>query len=196
MPNKKKSTNLKLLEGTHKVSRDGEVGEPQDMGPEDQEPKIVKKPTFVKGKAAKHWRRIVPLMQKHGLLSDIDSDQLARYCILLSRYYKAEVEIAKEGEVIMMVVGKAMNRAGRPSLGNPEQDPDDSHDPKKNLKDSHEVVYKRPTKNPWVAISKDCSQELRRYEKAMRMTNDSNPDLHAKPKGKKGAKKGAERFFK
>ena len=197
MANKRKSAESKLLSGTLPKSQAGihvldlpdDSSVPENAFSEDEnQSKSIKKPSILKGEAAKHWRRLLPLMERHGLISNIDSDQLARYCILLARNYEAEAHVIEEGAVILVEIGRTREREGiRPKVGRPKEG------------DEEPIVksYQKPSRNPWIGIAKDCSQELRRYERAMKMTNDSNPELHSKRKPVKNAKKktGPERFF-
>lgn len=197
MVNKRTNRNVKLVTGTHRKDRDRDTENDQneaDYGQNEVE-KPLKRPKFLKRRAIIHWNRLLPLMQEHRLISEIDSHQLARYCLLLVRFEEAEAEIAKNGAVVMMEIGRTRERAGRPTLEEGTVDGNDEKD--KNLEAPLVKVYRTPKKNPWVPISKDCFQELLRLERAMRMTNDSNPDLHGKRKDKKGknGKMTKERFF-
>lgn len=185
MPKPEKSEHLKSVLGTN---RKGRGRNPLEDGNEIDEVEIPKKrmrrPSFIQGAAAKHWKRLLPLMEDHNLISEIDSDQLARYCITLSRYYEAEKHIMEEGAVVMAEMTRNRERSGRPTGA--ERDGDVPEIVK---------VYTKPIKNPWIAISEKSSAECRQYEKSMRMTNDSNPELHSKSRKKPGKPKGASRFF-
>jgi len=90
MPNYPKPTALKLLEG-NPGKRPLNVNEPQP------DASIPDCPAFVKGEARKEWKRIVPELEKLGLLTRIDMAGLAAYCVAFGRWADAERELRKHG---------------------------------------------------------------------------------------------------
>ncbi|MFL5328388.1 MAG: phage terminase small subunit P27 family [Gemmataceae bacterium] len=69
-----------------------------------QEPKPVTKeppkPAWLKGHAAKEWKRIVPELLQLGLLAKIDQTALASYCQATAELMLATKVLDKEGRVV------------------------------------------------------------------------------------------------
>lgn len=57
-------------------------------------------PEYLTGDAEKCWRRLARELFDAGLLTTIDRDALAAYCVAYARWRKAESQLAGEGEVI------------------------------------------------------------------------------------------------
>ena len=57
-------------------------------------------PASLDGVAAECWRRLARELYDAGLLSNIDRDALANYCIAFARHQKAEEMIAKSSEML------------------------------------------------------------------------------------------------
>jgi len=57
-------------------------------------------PAHLDAVAKREWRRLVGPMAAAGMLSIVDRDVLASFCVLHSRHLQAEAEIAKGGAVI------------------------------------------------------------------------------------------------
>jgi P27 family predicted phage terminase small subunit len=85
-----KPTALKRLTGTDRGGGDG----PQPSND------IPKPPDHLNPIARREWRRLVKQLHPLGLLTNIDGDQLALYCVAYSRWCAAEVELAKSGVVV------------------------------------------------------------------------------------------------
>jgi len=56
-------------------------------------------PSWLDKDAKAAWRQLVPLLEEMRVLTRIDSNALARYCRLWSRWRKAEKFIEEKGEV-------------------------------------------------------------------------------------------------
>jgi P27 family predicted phage terminase small subunit len=57
-------------------------------------------PDNLEGEAAKCWHRLARELYDAGLLSNIDRDALANYCIAYARHQKAEEMVAKSSEML------------------------------------------------------------------------------------------------
>jgi P27 family predicted phage terminase small subunit len=73
-------------------------------------------PAIIAGKefvaAREHWRRLHPQLASQKLITDLDQDVLARYCVALDNWLKAECTLRKEGatQSVTTVSGDAMIR--------------------------------------------------------------------------------------
>ncbi len=63
----------------------------------DPSPGKPTRPAWLSGDAAKAWKRLVPVLDKAGMLSKVDGNALGRYCQLWARWRDAEDFIAKHG---------------------------------------------------------------------------------------------------
>ena len=90
MPAHKKPTKLKKLQGTYRTDRDGK-NEP------DPEVQIPRKPTWMKGEAAKEWKRITPQLAELGLISELDLVALTAYCSNWALFIECEQTILERG---------------------------------------------------------------------------------------------------
>jgi P27 family predicted phage terminase small subunit len=57
-------------------------------------------PSYLTPDAAEEWRRIVPELERIGVLTQVDGTALASYCMAFSRWVQAEKEITQYGVVI------------------------------------------------------------------------------------------------
>jgi P27 family predicted phage terminase small subunit len=84
----KKPTNLKLLEGN------------PGKRPIKKQPKLeikkLKCPIWLNKEAKKEWKRVFTLLEKSGLISDIDMTIFAMYCQNYARWKQAEEELNSE----------------------------------------------------------------------------------------------------
>lgn len=72
----RKPTALKLLDGTYRKDRDGNV---QDEVKPDK-PKRLTAPSHLGRKGKAVWRRLGPMLQRLGLLTEADTEAFASYC--------------------------------------------------------------------------------------------------------------------
>jgi len=93
MPTPKKPTALKMLQGTDRTDRKNNDEPFPDIV-------IPKKPAHLSTAAGKEWRRITPILQKQGLISEMDMVCLSMYCTLWGDHVKAENMLRKNGMVI------------------------------------------------------------------------------------------------
>ena len=63
-------------------------------------------PEYLDAEAEKCWKRLARELYDAGLLTTVDRDALAAYCMADARYRKAEAEVAKSGEVIRTAIIK------------------------------------------------------------------------------------------
>lgn len=93
MGRQKKPTNLKILQGTARKHR---------MNKKEPKPEILipDPPLTLSGYALTEWKRITPILERLGIISEVDSAGLALYCLAFQKLRLAEEEIEKSGLVI------------------------------------------------------------------------------------------------
>lgn len=57
-------------------------------------------PAWLDAQAQQRWEVLAPLLARSGLLTDLDGDALAAYCVIYSRWQTAEKAIKDSGQVI------------------------------------------------------------------------------------------------
>jgi P27 family predicted phage terminase small subunit len=62
-------------------------------------------PAFLKGLARAQWNKMAPELARLGVLTKIDLDALARYCLIYQRWREAEIEVKRLGVVCKTVKG-------------------------------------------------------------------------------------------
>ena len=90
---KPKPTNLKVIEG-NRGKRPLNKAEPKPA------PVTPTCPAWLQPKAKREWRRIVPELERMGLLTLVDRAALAMYCQEWARYVDAQAQIDKYGSVL------------------------------------------------------------------------------------------------
>lgn len=90
---KPKPTALKILEG-NPGKRQLNINEPN---PEKRAPRC---PKWLDSEAKKEWRRMSRLLEKIGILTEIDMAAFAGYCQAYSRWKEAEEFITKHGTIV------------------------------------------------------------------------------------------------
>lgn len=103
----RKPTYLKVLHGTYRPDR-APKNEPQP------EPSTPSCPKWLHPEAKREWRRIVPHLEKLGLLTQVDRAALAAYCQLYARWWEAERAIRQYGMTQTTETGYV---AQRPEVG-------------------------------------------------------------------------------
>ena len=88
---KKTPTKTLKLRGSWRAN--DRAGEPAASG-------RAKKPTWLKKLAKKKWTELVPLLENMGVLAEIDSTVLARYCDSWAWWKDLRKTIEKEGECV------------------------------------------------------------------------------------------------
>lgn len=91
---KPKPTHLKILEG-NPGKRPINTNEPKPR------PIAPKCPRGLSAAAKREWERVAPLLERCGLLTEIDMAALAAYCTLYGRWIEAETTVRKEGLIIL-----------------------------------------------------------------------------------------------
>lgn len=80
---------VKLREHTYRRDRDRNSPEAA--------PKRPSRPSWILPEAKREWNRIVPQLERLGLLTELDRSLLAGYCQAWGRYVQAQRELAKAG---------------------------------------------------------------------------------------------------
>ncbi len=88
----KKPTAIKRAEG-NPGKRPLNGREPQP------DPSAPKCPQQLSKRAKAAWKKVVPQLQRMGVLTRIDGEALARYCAMLARYWDAEDFMKEHGPV-------------------------------------------------------------------------------------------------
>lgn len=99
----RKPTHLKVLQGTYRPDR-APKNEPMP------DPETPSCPSWLHPEAKREWRRLVPHLEKLGLLTRVDRAALAAYCQLYARWWEAEREIRVHGMVQYTETGYATQR--------------------------------------------------------------------------------------
>lgn len=90
---KRKPVQLHLIEGTFRPDRhDDNRAEPSGTAPAC--------PPFLRGTARKEWFRIVPALERLGILDEVDQATLACYCQARSDYSWAVYKVRREGRIV------------------------------------------------------------------------------------------------
>lgn len=103
----RKPTYLKVLHGTYRPDR-APKNEPQP------DPSTPSCPKWLHPEAKREWRRIVPHLERLGLLTQVDRAALAAYCQLYARWWEAERAIKAHG---LTQVTESGYVAQRPEVG-------------------------------------------------------------------------------
>ena len=94
----RKHNDLKVLEGSKGArKRPGEVFTPEAKAP------IC--PNWLDKDAKREWKRIVPLLNEHGMLAKCDRTALAVYCQAYAEFKHATQMLKAEGRVVKSSTG-------------------------------------------------------------------------------------------
>ncbi len=93
---KPKPTRLKVIGGTYRADRHGNVRGAEPM-PRRGRPQC---PSWLSGEAKSKWRKIVPELDRLGLLTVIDGDCLAAYCEAWAEFRSATETLAADGYTV------------------------------------------------------------------------------------------------
>lgn len=104
-------TKLKLLHGTYRNDRanKNEIRPPVPNS-------TPYPPRFMNREAKAEWQRMVKLLMQLGLYTECDRAALTMYCQAWGRWVKAEVALAKQGEIL---TSKKDDESGGGSYQNP-----------------------------------------------------------------------------
>lgn len=116
-------------------------------------------PTWLSQEAKAEWRRVVPELDRIGMLSRVDRAALTAYCELWATFMTAQREIHEHGLIV----------AGFRRVFESE--------------DGTTVVVSIPTKNPAVVIARDAAAQIRQYCAEFGLTPSARAriDLPEKP---------------
>lgn len=87
-----KPTVLKVLEGTARPN--AKAKEPQPL------PITPSRPSFLSDEAVAEWDRVVPALERLGLLTEVDGANLAAYCESWAVFVAAAIDIRERGVLI------------------------------------------------------------------------------------------------
>jgi P27 family predicted phage terminase small subunit len=99
----RKPTRLKLLQGTARPDRERNEPKPLPLAPPC--------PKWLPREAKREWRRLVPQLEKLGLVSRLDRDALADLCLTVTRLREAEAKVEELGVLIPSGTGWKKNPA-------------------------------------------------------------------------------------
>lgn len=88
----KKPAELKLLEGTFRNDRDTTGPKPAPVKPQ--------YPSWLPRKAKLKWNELAPKLERLGLLTEVDGEEFARYCLYSVRQREAEEDVEKRGLLV------------------------------------------------------------------------------------------------
>ena len=94
---RKESEKMKLLKGTFRGDRDSHEPRPAPIRPEC--------PGWLPAEAVKEWDSLAPALERLGLLTSIDGDQFAFYCLFTARARQAEKLINDMGLLVKSARG-------------------------------------------------------------------------------------------
>ncbi len=96
-----KPTVLKLVTGTARPGR---------LNPDEPQTEVAipTAPHHLSKHAGEEWKRIAPLLESMGLVSESDRSALAMYCQAWGDHVKAEYMIRKQGHVITTTKGNVV----------------------------------------------------------------------------------------
>lgn len=94
---KPRNVQLKLLSGAQ--------AEPAHARPPEPAPGRPAPPAFLKGLALAEWERIVPELERAGVLTAIDGPALCVYCLAYQSVAEATAAIAREGLTVACGTG-------------------------------------------------------------------------------------------
>ncbi len=89
---KRTPENMKVLSGTFRADRDHETPKPVPIAGDP--------PAWLPTEAKEKWLDMAPMLQRHGLLTEADRDEFARYCLYCIRAIEAEADIEARGLLV------------------------------------------------------------------------------------------------
>jgi P27 family predicted phage terminase small subunit len=93
---------LKLREGTFRRDRDRNSPQPASRAPQ--------RPSWLDPEAKREWSRVVPVLERLGLLAEIDRVGLAVYCQAWARRVQCEKVLAERGTTYTNDKGEQKSR--------------------------------------------------------------------------------------
>ena len=126
-------TNLKLLRG-NPGKRPINANEPKPA------PKAPGMPAWLSTEARNEWRRVVPELDKLGLLAKVDRGALAAYCETWATFVAATHLVHEHGIVYMRKVDEVTDMDGRVI-----------------------EIHVAPAKNPALIVARDAAAQIRAF---------------------------------
>ena len=142
-----KPVELRVLHGTARRSALASVPRPRR--------KLPRCPDFLTGEAAECWKRTAKDLYDAGLLTTVDRDALAAYCVVYARWREADAKVTKRGMVIFTSIKK-----------------DD---------DGNVIGGENPIQNPYLAIANKAFDQMTRMMAEFGMTPSSRTRVKAEP---------------
>ena len=93
-------------------------------------------PTWLSLEAKAEWRRIVPRLDKLGMLTKVDRAALATYCESWATFVYAQRLVHEHGILIMKKVTESIDGT---------------------------IIYVQPTKNPALMVARDAADKVRQF---------------------------------
>lgn len=100
----RKPSHLKALKGTDRPSRERETPKPLPIAPD--------MPDWLDARAQEFWRKMAPMLERQGLLTEIDGPAFAVLCDTYSQIIAATEEIAKDGATVPGTQGTMKKHPG------------------------------------------------------------------------------------
>lgn len=75
-------------------------------------------PEFLSDEGRAQWDRIAPMLERAGLLTEIDADALEMYCEAYARWRHANVQLARYGVVVKGGPGRPIQHSPYLSISN------------------------------------------------------------------------------
>lgn len=102
MANRKKPSELKVLQGTFRPDRDADVG---DLPKFENVDGVPDPPDSCTGVASKFWTHYARQMVRAGMLKQTDLTTLEMFCLAKKRYYDAQMQIDELGPTLVSEKG-------------------------------------------------------------------------------------------
>lgn len=143
---KPKPTALKVLEG-NRGKRPLNRNEPKPS------PSAPGCPTWLAPEARAEWRRVVPELDRIGMLSKIDRAALAAYCETWATFVTAQRDLHERGLVLYLEAERAQTET------------------------EEVVIYVKAVKNPSVLIARDAAAQVRQFATEFGLTPSARSRL-------------------
>jgi len=95
-------TNLKLIRGTAR---------PHRLNPDEPAPRLSapEPPGHLDDRARAKFVELASMLVGYGVMTELDADALARYCVIWNRWLDAEAEIKRKGPIVKTEAGNIIH---------------------------------------------------------------------------------------
>jgi P27 family predicted phage terminase small subunit len=128
-------------------------------------------PANLSAEAKAEWRRVVPALDRVGMLAKVDRAALAAYCECWSQWAEAQRDIRRNG-----LITEVLEREWKAADGV-----------------IHVIV--RRSKNPAVLIARDCAAQIRLFAAEFGLTPSSRSRLEVPDQPDAGGQSASSRFL-